>query len=659
MSRIDYDDNINRLRQQLIVTSDDLKAASLLDFNIDEEKIIPYIIEAQDLYLEPLIGTSFVKALKDPDRTWIYDYLVTEYITPVLIHWALGIYIKKAPFQVAEGGVFKHFSSDSETATNTEVRLIVKEEHDKAETYGKRLVNYLDVYRVHYPEWTATQSEGVKQKQEITYLGGWVLDNRGCVNSYKFDSCSGIVYDPDLLTAVFYYGNNLQFDMGFDPSTLSTTLNTVPNYVDAQPIENYFWMVSDKDFIILQNSQEVPLSDFSDTDPLSETFVKGTLNNLYWIRIKIIDTYEEVVQYQIKTIKKMAKKYTGGIKIGIGYDPQINRPFDEREIVETKTDLTTLDNTYQYIEVKVADESGAKYRWNGLNQADLNNWQLVDGDGVGGGGDMLKSTYDTNNNGKVDDSDRLGGYLPNEYLRKDEDSDYLKKSVYDTNNNGKVDDSDKLGGENPSFYDQTSDVQGLRTDLDAHTSDNNLHLSTDERAAINNSPNAPTSLNPFATQNDLAAGGNGDMLKATYDQNDNGIVDNAENLGGQPPSNYDQSAHVADTTTNPHNVTKANVGLGNVDNTTDADKPISAATQAEIDRIDGVNSTQDSNISLNASNISTNTSDITSLQNNTVSNDVTGEPTGADPVIKAVSLTQAEYDAGTPIATTLYVITDA
>ena len=42
-----------------------------------------------------------------------------------------------------------------------------------------------------------------------------------------------------------------------------------------------------------------------------------------------------------------------------------------------------------------------------------------------------------------------------------------------------------------------------------------------------------------------------------------------------------------------------------------------------------------------------------------VSNDTTGEPSGSDSVIKMVSLTQAEYDAGTPNATTFYVITDA
>ena len=37
---------------------------------------------------------------------------------------------------------------------------------------------------------------------------------------------------------------------------------------------------------------------------------------------------------------------------------------------------------------------------------------------------------------------------------------------------------------------------------------------------------------------------------------------------------------------NPHNVTKAQVGLGNVDNTADIDKPISTATQSALDELD-------------------------------------------------------------------------
>lgn len=42
------------------------------------------------------------------------------------------------------------------------------------------------------------------------------------------------------------------------------------------------------------------------------------------------------------------------------------------------------------------------------------------------------------------------------------------------------------------------------------------------------------------------------------------------------------NAHIANTE-NPHEVTKAQVGLGNVDNTSDLDKPVSTAQQEALD----------------------------------------------------------------------------
>tara|TARA_R110000764_G_scaffold185267_1_gene270689 strand:- start:149 stop:541 length:393 start_codon:yes stop_codon:yes gene_type:complete len=46
-------------------------------------------------------------------------------------------------------------------------------------------------------------------------------------------------------------------------------------------------------------------------------------------------------------------------------------------------------------------------------------------------------------------------------------------------------------------------------------------------------------------------------------------------------------------------------------------------------------------------------------QSSGIISSVLGEPTGSEAVINMVSLTQAEYDAGTPVATTFYIITDA
>ena len=46
----------------------------------------------------------------------------------------------------------------------------------------------------------------------------------------------------------------------------------------------------------------------------------------------------------------------------------------------------------------------------------------------------------------------------------------------------------------------------------------------------------------------------------------------------------------------------------------------------------------------------------TGAEVNTIESSVTGEPTGSDVVLNIVTLTQAEYDAGTKVSTTFYGI---
>jgi hypothetical protein len=68
----------------------------------------------------------------------------------------------------------------------------------------------------------------------------------------------------------------------------------------------------------------------------------------------------------------------------------------------------------------------------------------------------------------------------------------------------------------------------------------------------------------------------------------------------------------------------------------------------------GITAQQTSDITTNNSKVG-----VTDEEQNTINSSVSGEPTGSDVVLNVVSLTQAEYDAGTPVATTLYNITDA
>ena len=101
---------------------------------------------------------------------------------------------------------------------------------------------------------------------------------------------------------------------------------------------------------------------------------------------------------------------------------------------------------------------------------------------------------------------------------------------------------------------------------------------------IVDAPEIPT--NSITGQEKLPTGGSGnysitldslaDYTKTKKDLTDNTAVDNKVNSVRQ-----ELDAHIEDLS-NPHQVTKGQIGLGNVDNTADADKPVSNSTQAAI-----------------------------------------------------------------------------
>ena len=80
------------------------------------------------------------------------------------------------------------------------------------------------------------------------------------------------------------------------------------------------------------------------------------------------------------------------------------------------------------------------------------------------------------------------------------------------------------------------------------------------------------------------------------------VSDNYIELDGKISDNATAiNNHIADKT-NPHEVTKAQVGLGNVDNTSDLNKPISTATQTALNGISG-NLTDETNARIAADNL--------------------------------------------------------
>jgi len=117
---------------------------------------------------------------------------------------------------------------------------------------------------------------------------------------------------------------------------------------------------------------------------------------------------------------------------------------------------------------------------------------------------------------------------------------------------------------------------------DALTSENNASTSasnaaTSENNASTSASNASTSASNASTSASNASTSASNA--ATSETNAATSASNAATSAGEAASAV--SDH-ATSTANPHSVTKAQVGLGSADNTSDADKPVSTATQSAL-----------------------------------------------------------------------------
>jgi hypothetical protein len=220
---------------------------------------------------------------------------------------------------------------------------------------------------------------------------------------------------------------------------------------------------------------------------------------------------------------------------------------------------------------------------------------------------MYGSTYDTNSSGVVDNSERLNGKTLHEVqdfasihskpttLSGYGINDAFTKAEVTTNINNAV--AELVNGA-PAILDTLSELStALDNDANFATTVAN---SIGDKVTKNSAIVAGTNTQITYDSKGLVTGGTTPTTLAGYSIND--AYTKTEGDARYESKNVNIQNHIANTS-NPHGVTKAQVGLGNVDNTRDANKNVLSATKLTTPRnINGVGFDGTSNISINTNN---------------------------------------------------------
>ena len=162
----------------LFISRTDLVKNSILDGNVDTDKFIQFIKIAQEIHVQNYLGSKLYDKISADiiAGTLAGDYLalVTDYLQPMLIHYAMMDYLPFAAYQIKNGGVFKHNSENSETVNKTEIDLLTQKERDFAEYYTRRFIDYICFNSNKFPEYNNNTETDIYPDKD-TNSSNWVL----------------------------------------------------------------------------------------------------------------------------------------------------------------------------------------------------------------------------------------------------------------------------------------------------------------------------------------------------------------------------------------------------------------------------------------------------------------------------------------------------
>ena len=162
----------------LFIDRAELVEKSPLNGNIDPDNLMQYIELAQDIHIQQQLGTDLYNKLMtdilDDELAGVYLALMTDYIKPMLRHYALVEYLHYAAYTISSGGVFKHSPENAIVAEKRDVDFLIEKERKVATFYTERFNAYMCANSASFPEWSTNTDGDLKPNRKTGYTP-WVI----------------------------------------------------------------------------------------------------------------------------------------------------------------------------------------------------------------------------------------------------------------------------------------------------------------------------------------------------------------------------------------------------------------------------------------------------------------------------------------------------
>ena len=163
----------------LFISEERLKDSTTIGLNVDPALLLPYIKQAQKLYVETKLGTDLNQKLKDlivagtvnNVGNEAYATLLNDYIAEVLPSYCLWMAVPFLRYKIENGNIFSKTSENGNALSTEESQHLRNEVLNTAEYYMERMIDYIRNNTASFPDFSTNSGADVSPSSENYYNG--------------------------------------------------------------------------------------------------------------------------------------------------------------------------------------------------------------------------------------------------------------------------------------------------------------------------------------------------------------------------------------------------------------------------------------------------------------------------------------------------------
>ena len=159
----------------LFISEEKLKDSTAIGMNVDVDLLLPFVRQAQKLYVETKLGTDLTQKLKDEiiagTLAGAYKTLVDTYIGDMLPNFALYHAIPFLRFKVENGNIYSKTSENGTALSTEEAQHLREEVKNTGEYYMERMIDYVTNNLSSFPEYSTNTGADVNPDKNAYYNG--------------------------------------------------------------------------------------------------------------------------------------------------------------------------------------------------------------------------------------------------------------------------------------------------------------------------------------------------------------------------------------------------------------------------------------------------------------------------------------------------------